>query len=162
MADRSEDAAFIVAADRSETRMATVVNTTRLHELTSIKPVIVDALEPLPFAERSFDRVLVDAPCSGTGTLRRNPEIRWRLTPVDIEKLAEQQKQILRRAVEMVKPGGRLIYSTCSVEREENEEVIDEVIARDERFQLVKTSRTWPQREGCDGFFISVFQCRQD
>jgi 16S rRNA (cytosine967-C5)-methyltransferase len=162
IADRSGDSAFIVAADRSETRMATVLNTIRLHELKSIEPVILNAVDYLPFTECSFDKVLVDAPCSGTGTLRRNPEIRWRLTPVDIVKLAAQQRQILRRAIEMVKPGGRLIYSTCSVEPEENEEVIEEVIAHDERFQLVKTRRTWPQREGCDGFFISVFQRRQD
>lgn len=162
IADRSEDSAFIVAADRSATRLATVVNTMQLHEIESIKPVILDAVEPLPFAAGSFDKVLVDAPCSGTGTLRRNPEIRWRLTPLDIVKLTEQQKQILRRAVEMVRPGGRLVYSTCSVEREENEEVIEEVLADDERFQLLKTKRTWPQREGCDGFFISLFQRRQD
>lgn len=160
MADRCGDSASIVATDVSETRMATVVNTMRLHEFTSIRPVIVDAVESLPFATGSFDKILVDAPCSGTGTLRRNPEIRWRLTPFDIEKLAVQQKLILTRAVEMVKPGGRLIYSTCSVEREENEGVIEEVIARDKRFQLVKTRRTWPQREGCDGFFISVFGVR--
>jgi 16S rRNA (cytosine967-C5)-methyltransferase len=160
MADRSGDSAFIVAADVSATRMATVVNTMSLHELKSIKPVILDAVESLPFATGSFDKVLVDAPCSGTGTLRRNPEIRWRLTPLDIDKLAMQQKLILRRAVEMVKPGGRLVYSTCSVEREENEEVIDEVLASDERFQLVKTRRTWPQREGCDGFFLAVFEGR--
>lgn len=162
MADRSGDRAMIVAADRSATRMATVVNTMRQHELQSIKPVFLDAVDQLPFAASSFDKVLVDAPCSGTGTLRRNPEIRWRLTPVDIVTLAQQQKQILRRAIEVVKPGGRLVYSTCSVELEENEEVIDEVLASDERFQLLKTIRTWPQREGCDGFFISVFQHRQD
>jgi 16S rRNA (cytosine967-C5)-methyltransferase len=158
MADKSKDSAFIVAADRSTMRMATVVNTMQLHKLKSIRPVILDAVEPLPFAAGSFDKVLVDAPCSGTGTLRRNPEIRWRLTPVDIVKLAEQQKQILRRAVEMVKPGGRLVYSTCSVERDENEEVIDAVL--DERFELLKTTRTWPQREGCDGFFLAVFEGR--
>lgn len=158
IADRSEDRAFVVAADISATRMATVLNAMHLHKLKSIMPTILDAAESLPFAERSFDKVLVDAPCSGTGTLRRNPEIRWRLTPVDIVKLADRQKRILRRAVEMVKPGGRLVYSTCSVEREENEEVIEV----DERFQLVETRRTWPQREGCDGFFISIFQRRQD
>lgn len=157
IADRSNDSALIVAADRSVARMVTVVNTMQLHKLKSIRPVILDAVESLPFAQGSFDKVLVDAPCSGTGTLRRNPEIRWRLTPVDIVKLAEQQKQILRRAVEMVKPGGRLVYSTCSVEREENEDVIDAIV-REERFQLVKTRRTWPQHEGCDGFFIAVFQ----
>jgi 16S rRNA (cytosine967-C5)-methyltransferase len=156
MADLSGDAAFIVAADRSSTRMATVVNTMQLHELKSIKLTILDAVESLPFSKGSFDKVLVDAPCSGTGTLRRNPEIRWRLTPVDIVKLAEQQKQILRRAVEMVKPGGRLVYSTCSVEPEENEEVIEEISG----LELLKTTRTWPQREGCDGFFISVFGVR--
>lgn len=160
MADRSGDSAFIVAADVSATRMATVVNTMRLHELTSIKPVILDAVESLPFATGSFDKVLVDAPCSGTGTLRRNPEIRWRLTPSDIEKLAVQQKLILRHAVEMVKPGGRLVYSTCSVEREENEEVIDTVLTPDERFRVLKTRRTWPQHEGCDGFFLAVFERR--
>jgi 16S rRNA (cytosine967-C5)-methyltransferase len=162
MADRSGDRAIIVAADRSATRMEMVVNTMRRHKLESIKPVLLDAVETLPFAACSFDNVLVDAPCSGTGTLRRNPEIRWRLMPVDIFTLAEQQKRILRRAVEMVKPGGRLIYSTCSVEREENEEVIEEVLASDERFKVVKTMRTWPQREGCDGFFISIFQRGQD
>jgi 16S rRNA (cytosine967-C5)-methyltransferase len=160
IADRSGDSALIVAADKSSARIATVVNTMHLHELKSIKPVILDAVEPLPFAAGSFDKVLVDAPCSGTGTLRRNPEIRWRLTPVDIVRLAEQQKQILRRAVEMVNPGGRLVYSTCSVEPEENEEVIEEVLTNDERFQLLKTKRTWPHREGCDGFFISIFQRR--
>lgn len=151
MADRAGDQALIVVGDRSATRMETVIATTRLHQLKSVKPVLLDAAEQLPFAPGSFDKVLLDAPCSGTGTLRRNPEIRWRLTPVDIAMLARQQKEMLRRAVEMVKPGGRLIYSTCSVERDENEEVI-------EPFRPVQTIRTWPHREGCDGFFIAAFE----
>ncbi|HET6973340.1 MAG TPA: 16S rRNA (cytosine(967)-C(5))-methyltransferase RsmB [Pyrinomonadaceae bacterium] len=162
LADLSGDDAFIVAGDRSASRMETVAATMRSHQLKSIKPVLLDAVDSLPFAAGSFDKVLVDAPCSGTGTLRRNPEIRWRLAPVDIFTLADQQEQILKRALEMVKPGGRLVYSTCSVEREENEEVVAEVLARGDRFQLLKTIRTWPQREGCDGFFVSIFQCRQD
>jgi 16S rRNA (cytosine967-C5)-methyltransferase len=153
MAERADDAAFIVAADRSTSRMATVVATTRLHELKSIRPVILDATEQLPFARESFDRVLVDAPCSGTGTLRANPEIRWRLNPGDFERFAEQQKRIVSRAVQVLKPGGRLVYSTCSVELEENEEVI-----KDLNLTLLRTLRTWPQREGSDGFFVGVFQ----
>ena len=155
MADRSGDRAFVIAADRSTTRMETVVATTRLHQLEGIRPVILDAASPLPFWPETFDKVLVDAPCSGTGTLRRNPEIRWRLTPDDIVVLAEQQKRILSRALEMVKPGGRLVYSTCSVEREENEDVIREV---PDQFRVVKTIRTWPHREGSDGFFVAVFE----
>lgn len=157
MADRSGDRAMIVAGDRSAARMATVVATTRLHELGSVKPVLLDATEELPFRARAFDKVLVDAPCSGTGTLRRNPEIRWRLSPDDFAPLAEQQKRILRRAVEMVKPGGRLIYSTCSVETDENEQVVKDVLASD-AFRPLNTIRTWPHREGSDGFFISVFE----
>ena len=158
IADHSDDRALIVAGDLSATRMATVVATMRLHQLESIKPTLLDATEQLPFAPHSFDKVLVDAPCSGTGTLRRNPEIRWRLSPADIAALAEQQKRILRRAVEVVKPGGHLIYSTCSVEYDENEQVIQDVLAGDDRFRPLNTIRTWPHREGSDGFFIAVFK----
>lgn len=158
MADRSGDRAMIVAGDLSTTRMATVVATMRLHALESVKLVLLDAAEQLPFEHRSFDKVLVDAPCSGTGTLRRNPEIRWRLSPADLAALAEQQKRILTRAVEMVKPGGRLIYSTCSVEYDENEQVIQDVLVSDNRFRPLNMIRTWPHREGCDGFFITVFE----
>lgn len=160
IADYTGDQALIVAADRSATRMETVVATTRLQELKGIRPVILDALDTLPFAPESFDKVLVDAPCSGTGTLRRNPEIRWRLAEGDIGKLAEQQKIILKRALEVVKAGGRVVYSTCSVEREENEAVIEEVLAGESRFRLLKTIRTWPHREGSDGFFIAGFERR--
>lgn len=157
IADRSGDRALIVAGDVSATRMSTVVASMRLHELESISPVLLDATKQLPFAPNSFDKVLVDAPCSGTGTLRRNPEIRWRLSPAGVAALAEQQKQILKRAVDMVKPGGHLIYSTCSVEHDENEQVIQDVMANDDRFRSLNTIRTWPHREGSDGFFIALF-----
>jgi 16S rRNA (cytosine967-C5)-methyltransferase len=159
MADRADDDAMIVAADRSESRMETVVGTTRLQQLKSIEPVLLDAVKELPFESRVFDKVLVDAPCSGTGTLRRNPEIRWRLTTPDVGGFAEVQKQILSRAADAVKPGGRLVYSTCSVEREENERVIEEFLAR-ENFHFLDTVRTWPHRQQCDGFFIASLERR--
>ena len=161
MADRADDNALIVAADRSATRMDTIIATTKLHGLKSIKPLLLDAGETLPFASNSFDKVLLDAPCSGTGTLRRNPEIRWRLSDADIRAFAENQSRFLANAAEVVKPGGRLVYSTCSVERDENEEVIEKFLARDAQFTLVSTQRTWPQREGADGFFIAVLDRRQ-
>lgn len=154
MADRAGGYAFIVAADRSATRMATVMATRQLHGFEDIWPVILDATQRLPFPRESFDKVLVDAPCSGTGTLRANPEIRWRLAAGDFEAFAQQQKRIVSSAVEVLKPGGRLVYSTCSVEREENEEVIVSL----NQLKLLKTIRTWPQREGSDGFFMAVFE----
>ena len=164
MADLARDNARIVAADRSAARMETVVATSNLQGLKSIKPLLLDAGEHLPFSLNVFDKVLLDAPCSGTGTLRRNPEIRWRLSEDAIKAFAENQKRFLANAAELVKPGGRLVYSTCSVEREENEEVIEEFVARDKRFKVLNTERTWPYRHGCDGFFIAAMekQFRQD
>jgi 16S rRNA (cytosine967-C5)-methyltransferase len=159
MADKAEDNALIVAADRSATRMDTIIATTNLHGLKSIKPLLLDAGETLPFASNLFDKVLLDAPCSGTGTLRRNPEIRWRLSEDDIRAFAEKQKRFLANAAEVVKHGGRLVYSTCSVERDENEEVIEDFVGRNDRFKLLTTERTWPQVHGCDGFFIASFEC---
>ena len=158
IADRAGDNAFIIAADRSATRMTTITTTTALHQLHSINPVLLDAGDMLPFAPESFDRILVDAPCSGTGTLRRNPEIRWKLTDEDIANFSVDQKQFLRNAAEVLKPGGRLVYSTCSVECEENEDVIDDFVSTHPNFILDKTLRTWPHREGSDGFFIALLE----
>jgi 16S rRNA (cytosine967-C5)-methyltransferase len=133
----------------------TVVKTGELQKLTSIKSVVLDATKSLPFDNSVFDRILIDAPCSGTGTLRRNPEIRYRISENDIHTLATQQKLFLQNATRVLKPGGQLVYSTCSVEREENEQVIDAFLATNAKFQLTKTTRTWPHREGSDGFFIA-------
>jgi 16S rRNA (cytosine967-C5)-methyltransferase len=165
IADLADDRAVVIAADISERRLATVKSTARLHKLGSIVPVILDAGRALPFKSGVFDRVLVDAPCSGTGTLRRNPEIRWRISAEDIQSLASRQIQFLRNAADSIKPGGRLVYSTCSVETEENEDVVREFLATDSGFQFISggdnsspTTRTWPQRHGSDGFFIAALE----
>ena len=89
--------------------------------------LVADARNPLPF-RRLFDRVLVDAPCSGTGTLARNPEIKWRLKPDDLEDLPAKQRRILSNALDCLAPGGVLVYSTCSVEPEENRQVVERVL----------------------------------
>jgi 16S rRNA (cytosine967-C5)-methyltransferase len=88
-------------------------------------------------AELPFDRVLADVPCSGTGTLARNPEIKWRLSPADLADLHARQVNILRAALDKLRPGGRLIYSTCSLEPEENEQVVREVMESVGGFELL-------------------------
>jgi 16S rRNA (cytosine967-C5)-methyltransferase len=138
IADRTGDKASIIAADRSATRITTITTTAALHQLRNIEPVLLDAGTQLPFAPESFDRVLVDAPCSGTGTLRRNPEIRYRLSPADIPNFAATQKQFLDNAAEVLKPRGRLVYSTCSVEPEENEQVIEDFLRTHPNFSKRK------------------------
>ena len=87
--------------------------------------------------QSDFDRVLADVPCSGTGTLARNPEIKWRLKPEDLPDLQGRQVDILRSALELLAPGGRAVYSTCSLEPEENDAVVEEVLASNQKYRLV-------------------------
>jgi len=158
----------VVASDLSERRLAIVSKAIAVQDLKRVSLTVVDASQPLPFRAESFDRVLVDAPCSGTGTLARNPEIRWRIAPEDIQIMATQQLEILSNASEVVKQGGRLIYSTCSVEREENEDVVAKFLRGNNHFRqvLLKSRsdlmtaagelRTWPQHHRTDGFFVTA------
>jgi 16S rRNA (cytosine967-C5)-methyltransferase len=112
--------------------------------------VVLDGTRPLPFGRR-FDRILVDAPCSGTGTLGRNPEIKWRLRPADLADLHARQAALLHHALEALKPGGLAVYATCSLEREENEDVV-------EGRPVVETMARIPGREPGDGFFAAVIK----
>jgi 16S rRNA (cytosine967-C5)-methyltransferase len=131
-----------------------------------------------------FDRVLADVPCSGTGTLARNPEIKWRLTPADLTELHDRQVAILRAGLAKVAPSGRLIYSTCSLEREENEDVVEQALAENHSFRLLDCRteierlratgeliwpdpasltcglylRTIPGVHPCDGFFAAILE----
>ncbi|MBL8234450.1 MAG: hypothetical protein JNL98_38485 [Bryobacterales bacterium] len=109
----------------------------------------LDASKPLPFRQK-FDRILVDAPCSGTGTLARSPEIKWHLKPADLVDLHQRQVAILRNARDVLAPGGRLVYSTCSLEREENQQVVEEVAGS------VQTWQRLPGLHAGDGFFAAV------
>lgn len=117
-----------------------------------IHVAVANAELRLPFA-REFDRILVDAPCSGTGTLARNPEIKWRLSQADIGDLQRRQIAILKNALELVAAGGLLVYSTCSLEREENEDVVAASGAKVER-----TMQRIPGRDAGDGFFAAVLR----
>jgi len=134
----------------------------RLRSLDGFKcdRVVLDAARPLPL-RGTFDRILVDAPCSGTGTLRRNPEIRWRVEQKDLAVQSERQALILNHALPLLSRGGRLVYSTCSLEREENEDVVERVLAKaGPRFQLVRTLRRTPGEEPGDGFYAAVITSR--
>ena len=160
----------VIAGDVHEHRLRIVRGAAGLQRIENIQCVVLDAEHPLPFPMGSFDRVLVDAPCSGTGTLRHNPEIRWRISAEDIRVLGSGQKRILLNASQMVTPGGRLVYSTCSVEPEENEVVISAFLSNNDSFAPLKLTgnsdlktpegylRTWPHRDDVDGFFIAAFE----
>lgn len=175
LADKVGDG-LLVAGDATARRLRTLREL--LPRLTAnaaaVQVVRLDAMQPLPF-QQQFDRILVDAPCSGTGTLARNPEIKWRLNPEDLNRLPAIQRQILSNALSTLRPGGRLVYATCSLETEENETVVEDVLAANADFHLVSRAelaeglpriapliddrgyfRTRPDLHGMDGFFAAV------
>ncbi|HLJ14195.1 MAG TPA: transcription antitermination factor NusB [Bryobacteraceae bacterium] len=116
--------------------------------------VVLDATQPLPF-RTDFERILLDAPCSGTGTLGRNPEIKWRLREHDLGTFQARQIALLDRAVAQLAPGGRLVYSTCSLEEEENQAVVEQVLPR-HAARLVSSGLRLPGLMAGDGFFAAV------
>jgi 16S rRNA (cytosine967-C5)-methyltransferase len=109
----------------------------------------------------SFDVVLLDVPCSGTGTLRRNPSIKWRLTESMHDELIEKQRTILERNSPYVKEGGVLLYSTCSLLKSEGEEQVDWFLGLHSEYALEDTRRTRPDIEGADGFFVARLRRRK-
>lgn len=162
----SRRAAFVIAADRNIARVSRMMQGfARLHT-TRLAPMIADARHP---ACAPVDAVLVDAPCTGTGTFRRHPDARWRLKASDFAVLGMLQKEILRGAATIVKPGGLLVYSTCSLEQEENEQMVSAFLAAHPEFTLEAPPagtvpdtvldggylRVLPHRHGTDGAFAA-------
>lgn len=167
----AEGRALVVAGDLHTHRLRVVGETCVRLGVVGVTLVALNAEVTLPFATETFDRVLVDAPCTGTGTLRHNPEIRWRLSRESFRELPAVQGRILSEAARVLRRGGRLVYSTCSVEREENEEVAAAFLQSHTDFTQTQATpapaqlllpdgaaRTWPQRDDVDGFFVAALE----
>lgn len=111
-----------------------------------------------PWGTALADRILLDVPCSNTGVMRRRIDVRWRLAPEEIPALAREQAALARAALRWLKPGGRLVYSTCSVDRAENGEVIQQVLAREPQLKLAGEQVRLPFRDGTDGSYAAALQ----
>jgi 16S rRNA (cytosine967-C5)-methyltransferase len=136
MSGDMQDRGVLVACDVRERRVRLLRETIRQSGCQHARPVHVPAEGPLPFTA-GFDRVLVDAPCSGLGTVRRDPDIKWRRHEHDLAGLAARQVALLERAAGTVRRGGRLVYATCSSEPEENEMVVDRFLAAQPAYRLI-------------------------
>ena len=163
----------ILAIDRQSGKLAELRKETDRLGINNIQTQLVDLgiMLPIELAEK-FDHVLVDAPCSGTGTLRRNPEIKWRIKDLDLKDYSATQKTILKNASAAVKNGGRLIYCTCSLLPVENEDVIQQFLTTNPQFTLAPIPkainkslidksgffRTYPHLHNMDGFFGAILQ----
>ena len=166
----------LVALDKDPQRLSELARRARRAGVFNLR------LKPIPAeadgAERALeslfghaDRVLIDAPCSGLGTLRRNPDARYRIVPGDIERYAALQRELLARFARLARKGGRVVYATCSIAREENEGVVEAFLASGAPFRLVSASplvpiettrgpylRLFPHLHGTDGFFAAVLE----
>ncbi len=173
---------LFVATDRHSHRLRAMKSHLQRVGSTQVELLVLDATVALPFAAQ-FDRILLDAPCSGTGTLGRNPEIRWRLRPEDLDDFRTRQRQLLANGLGALAPGGRLVYSTCSLEPEENEQAVAEALAGRRDFRCISGERTlaphlpedarvgdlfdqegnfrtFPPQHHTDGFFAATIERR--
>ena len=110
------------------------------------------------FAEEGFDRILLDVPCSNTGVMRRRVDVRWRLTPGDITAQVHTQTQLLKNCLRVLKPGGILVYSTCSIEPAENEQLVGAVLASTPGYEIVKVHHSFPPDDQMDGAFATAIR----
>ncbi len=151
---------LIVATDVRRHRLRVLTETLTRCRIARARVTQVPPVGMLPFADASFDRVLIDAPCSGLGTVRRDPDIRWRVAESDLPALAATQVDLLQRTAALVRPGGTLVYSTCSSEPEENQQVVAAFLAGHPEFTLAREHQTLPFRDGLEAFFGSVLERR--
>jgi 16S rRNA (cytosine967-C5)-methyltransferase len=182
LAHAADPHGHLIAGDIHEHRLRMIYHQLKRMHIKNVSLATVDATRPLPFSE-PFDRVLIDAPCSGTGTLSRNPEIRWRLKPEDVNEAHRSQTAMLRNALAAAGKSGRVVYSTCSLEPEENENVVAAVLAETLGWQVTSGQaaltrhfhdpemagkffaaegffRTFPPEHSTDGFFAAVLARR--
>lgn len=170
----------LYAFDVSERRLAKLKPRLARSGLSNVHPVLIDSEHDVKIKRLAgkIDRVLVDAPCSGLGTLRRNPDLKWRQNAAAVAELAPKQASILASAARLLKPGGRLVYATCSVLEAENEAVVAAFLAAHPDFVLVPAGKVlaeqrielemgdylslWPHRHATDGFFAAVLERRPE
>jgi 16S rRNA (cytosine967-C5)-methyltransferase len=166
----------LYAMDVSAKRLAALTPRLRRAGISNVHPMVLDTEndDRVKRLAGKLDRVLVDAPCTGFGTLRRNPDLKWRQGPDAVAQLAEKQSRILASAARLLKPGGRLVYATCSLLTEENEAIADQFVVahpafkplhcgellKEQRIELEMPERLrlWPHLHRTDGFFAAAFQ----
>lgn len=166
-AELIENQGLVISGDKNRSRAGLIQKAARRLEHDSIHAVVADALH---FPAKQADIVLLDAPCSGLGVLRKKPDMRWRKSESDILGLHKLQVAMIHQAAQLVKTGGSLVYSTCSIDHDENEAVVDEFLRSDKSFEIQNPDeqhispvfvtndgfvRTWPHRHHMDGSFAA-------
>ena len=154
----SATAESVTACDVRDQRVRLLSRTLERCRVPNVTVTMVPASGELPFARQAFDLVLIDAPCSGLGTIRRDPDIRWRRSPSDLERFSAEQRALLARSADLVRPGGALVYATCSSEPEENDDVVKAFVDGRNDYVLQHRHQTLPFADGLEAFFGAVLR----
>ena len=174
LADLMQNKGEIVAIDKYESRLNLLKKNLIRLSITNVKAIEADALEFED--EEKFDKILLDVPCSGLGTISKKPDIKWRRDISDIRKLSELQPKLLEKGASLLKPGGELVFSTCTIEPEENFDVIKKFLEKHKEFELINATnyfekvlvgengclQTYPNIHGIDGAFAAKLKLKNE
>lgn len=147
----------IIAMDTEEWKLEELKKRARRAGASTIETRVIESSKTVKRLEASADRLLLDVPCSGLGVLKRNPDAKWKLTPEFISSVRETQQKILSEYSLMLKPGGLMVYATCSILQAENRKQVDEFLRQQKSFQLLADQSLWPS-EGFDGFYMALLK----
>ncbi len=153
LAELMQNRGRIIAADIYETKLEHIAQNAERLGIKIIEPLLIDACDIGEKFPTQADKVLVDAPCSGLGVLRRKADLRWKKNPAELKELPDLQEKILSSAAKTLKCGGILVYSTCTITRRENQAVVENFLATNENFQLIEMKTLLPHITNTDGFF---------
>lgn len=153
----------VIAMDIYESKLRKLKVRAKRNKAHNIELRVIDSTKPIKKLHDKADRVLIDAPCSGLGVLRRNPDSKWKLQPEFIDNIKKTQQEVLQQYSKMVKPGGKLVYATCSVLPSENQEQVDNFLASDsgKSFTFVSDQKILASISGFDGFYMALLEKKQ-
>ena len=155
-----ENKGQIIAMDIYDNKLKELKRRAKRAGAHNIDMRVIDSTKPIKKLYDKADRVLIDAPCSGLGVLRRNPDAKWKLQPEFIEKIKNTQSEILATYSRMVKPGGKLVYATCSILPSENQQQVEKFLTSDsgKEFTFVKEKKILSHESGFDGFYMAMIE----
>ena len=153
----------IIAMDIYESKLKKLKTRAKRNGVHNVELKVIDSTKPIKKLYRKADRVLIDAPCSGLGVIRRNPDSKWKLEPEFLDNIRKVQQDVLQRYSKMVKPGGKLVYATCSVLPSENQQQVDNFLTSEhgKEFTFVKDNKVFAHQSGFDGFYMALLERKQ-
>jgi len=158
LASLMENKGQIIAMDIYESKLKKLKVRARRNGVHNIDTRVIDSTKPIKKLYGKADRVLIDAPCSGLGVIRRNPDSKWKLEPQFLDRIRQTQQEVLQQYSKMVKPGGKLVYATCSILPTENQQQVDLFLAMNEDFSFVSDEKVLSSQSGYDGFYMALLE----